>query len=68
MQQVDRPTQPVDTARTAEVGKLYSVTGESLSPDAYKKHVTETLPTSEDELLLRDIIKQKDWVTQMQMS
>ena len=50
------------------VGKLYSVTGESLSPDTYKQHVAETLPTPEDELLLKDIIKQKDWVTQMQMS
>jgi hypothetical protein len=39
-----------------------------LSPDAYKQHVAETLPTLEDELLLNDIIKQKDWVTQMQLS
>jgi benzoyl-CoA 2,3-epoxidase subunit B len=50
------------------VGKLYSVTGESLSPDAYKKHVAETLPTPEDELALKDIMKEKDWVTQMQLN
>jgi benzoyl-CoA 2,3-dioxygenase component B len=50
------------------VGKLYSVTGQLLSPDAYKQHVADTLPTPEDELLLKEIIKQKDWVTQMQLS
>jgi hypothetical protein len=50
------------------VGKLYSVTGESLSSEAYKKHIAETLPTAEDELMLNDIMKEKDWVTQMQLN
>jgi benzoyl-CoA 2,3-epoxidase subunit B len=50
------------------VGKLYGVNGELLSPDAYKKHVAETLPTPEDELVLKDIMKEKDWVTQMQLN
>ncbi len=50
------------------IGKTYSVTGELLSPDAYKKHVAQVLPTSEDEELLNNIIKQKDWVQQIQMN
>jgi hypothetical protein len=50
------------------VGKTYSVTGELLSADAYKKHVREVLPTAEDEKLLSEITQRKDWVTQMQMS
>ena len=50
------------------VGKPYSVTGELLTPDAYKRHVSETLPTSEDEQLLDEIINGKDWVSQMQMN
>jgi benzoyl-CoA 2,3-dioxygenase component B len=50
------------------VGKLYGVNGELLSPDAYKKHVAETLPTPEDELVLKDIMKEKDWVTQVQLN
>jgi hypothetical protein len=48
------------------VGKPYSVTGELLSADAYKKHVTEVLPTMEDEQLLNDMMKDNDWVVQMQ--
>jgi benzoyl-CoA 2,3-epoxidase subunit B len=50
------------------VGQLYGVTGESLTPEAYKKHVAETLPTPEDELVLEEITKEKDWVTQMQLN
>ena len=50
------------------VGKLYSVTGESLSSEAYKKHIAETLPTAQDELMLNDLMKEKDWVTQMQLN
>ncbi len=50
------------------IGKTYSVTGDLLSPDAYKKHVAQVLPTSEDEELLNNIIKQKDWVQQIQMN
>ncbi len=50
------------------VGKTYSVTGELLSEDAYKKILTEALPTPEDERLLNDLFKEKDWVLQMQLN
>jgi benzoyl-CoA 2,3-dioxygenase component B len=50
------------------VGKTFSVTGELLSTEAYKKHVTEALPTAEDEQILNDIIKGKEWVSQIQMN
>ncbi|MGB7948423.1 MAG: Phenylacetic acid catabolic protein [Candidatus Binatia bacterium] len=50
------------------VGQPYSVTGKLLSADAYVRHIAETLPTPEDEVLLSDIIKQKDWVAQMQLN
>jgi benzoyl-CoA 2,3-dioxygenase component B len=50
------------------VGKTYSVTGERLSPDAYQKHLTEALPTADDQQLLDDLIKEKDWVMQVQMN
>ncbi|HXE73147.1 MAG TPA: Phenylacetic acid catabolic protein [Candidatus Nitrosotenuis sp.] len=36
-------------------GKPYSVTGELLSEEAYRRHRQEVLPTPEDEALLRDI-------------
>jgi benzoyl-CoA 2,3-dioxygenase component B len=49
------------------IGKNYSVTGELLSADAYEKHVASVLPTAEDEKVLSEIIKGKDWVAQMQM-
>jgi hypothetical protein len=50
------------------VGKTYGVTGELLTPEAYKKHVTEVLPTDDDEKTLAEIIAGKDWVTQIQMN
>jgi benzoyl-CoA 2,3-dioxygenase component B len=50
------------------VGKTYSVTGEPLSPEAYAKHIKEVLPTPEDEQVLAEIIKAKDWVQQMQLN
>jgi hypothetical protein len=50
------------------VGKTYSVTGELLTPEAYRKHVRYVLPTPEDEQILADIIKGKDWVAQMQLN
>jgi benzoyl-CoA 2,3-dioxygenase component B len=49
------------------VGKSYSVTGELLSADAYKKYVADVLPTAEDERVLGEIFKSKDWVAQMQI-
>jgi benzoyl-CoA 2,3-epoxidase subunit B len=51
-----------------QVGKTYSVTGELLSLQAYKKHLLEVLPTSDDERVLSEIINGKDWVTQIQMN
>ena len=48
------------------VGKTYSVTGELLSPEAYKKYLPEVLPTPDDERILSEIISEKDWVTQIQ--
>jgi hypothetical protein len=50
------------------VGKTFSVTGELLSSEAYAKHLAETLPTAEDEKILKDIMNGKDWVAQMQMN
>ena len=48
------------------VGKNYSVTGELLSPDAYKNHLAGALPSAEDEQVLNDLVRDKDWVMQMQ--
>jgi hypothetical protein len=39
-----------------------------LSAEAYKKHIAEALPTAEDEQLLSDIMKGKEWVSQIQMN
>jgi benzoyl-CoA 2,3-epoxidase subunit B len=50
------------------VGKTYSVTGELLTSEGYKKHVTEVLPTDDDERILAEIIEGKDWVTQVQLN
>jgi hypothetical protein len=50
------------------VGKTYSVTGELLSAEAYTKHVQEALPTEADERILGEIIKGKDWVSQIQLN
>ena len=48
------------------VGKTYSVTGEALTPEEYQKHLSDALPTTEDERILAEIIQGKDWVTQLQ--
>jgi len=50
------------------IGKTYSVTGELLSAEAYAKHVKEALPTPEDEQVLAEIIKGKEWVQQTQLN
>ncbi|MGN6734494.1 MAG: Phenylacetic acid catabolic protein [Candidatus Binatia bacterium] len=52
----------------ANVGKPFSVTGELLSPNAYENHLRETLPTDEDEKILAEVIKSKDWVSQVQLN
>jgi benzoyl-CoA 2,3-dioxygenase component B len=46
-------------------GKTFSVRGEPLSDEEYRKHLTEVLPSQEDERILNEIFKQKDWVLQM---
>ncbi|HEY7165832.1 MAG TPA: Phenylacetic acid catabolic protein [Candidatus Binatia bacterium] len=50
------------------VGRRFSVTGEMLSEAEYTKHLRETLPTEEDEALLKNLISEKDWVQQMQLN
>ena len=50
------------------VGKTYGVTGELLSADDYAKHIRDVLPTPEDEQVLAEIIKNKDWVQQVQLN
>ncbi len=47
------------------VGKPYSVDGRLLSEEESQKHLAEVLPTAEDERILNEIFKQKDWVVQM---
>jgi benzoyl-CoA 2,3-dioxygenase component B len=46
-------------------GKPYSRDGQLLSEEEYQRHLAEVLPTAEDERLLNEIFKQKDWVLQM---
>ncbi len=43
-------------------GKTYSNTGELLSPEAYAKHLEQTIPTAADKAKLSEIFKQNDWV------
>src|SRR5262245_24768168 len=42
--------------------KTYSTTGELLSPEAYAKHLEQTLPTAADKAKLAELYKQPDWV------
>ena len=42
--------------------KTYSTTGEVLSPEAYAKHLEETLPTAAVKAKLAELYKQPDWV------
>ena len=46
-------------------GKSYSVKGEVLSPAEYQKHLSEVFPGPEDDRLLGEIFKGRDWVLQM---
>jgi benzoyl-CoA 2,3-dioxygenase component B len=50
------------------IDKTFSVTGELLTAEAYKKHVQEVLPTAQDEKVLAEIIEGKDWVAQTQLN
>ncbi len=45
--------------------KTFSVKGEPLSAEDYQKHLAEALPSPEDERLLNETFKTKDWVMQM---
>jgi benzoyl-CoA 2,3-dioxygenase component B len=45
--------------------KTHSVKGELLSAEEYEKHLAEIVPGPEDERLLDEIFKEKDWVLQM---
>ena len=40
----------------------YSVTGEQLSEEAYARHLEEALPTPADEALLKDLMRDNDWI------
>src|SRR6476660_7144787 len=42
--------------------KTYSTSGEILSPEAYAKHLEETIPTAADKATLAELFKQPDWV------
>jgi len=44
------------------VSDRFSVTGEPLSQAAYERHLSEMLPTPEDEALLAGIFKEHDWI------
>ena len=48
-----------------DAGKSYGVKGERLSPAEHQEHLAEVLPGAEDERLLDEIFKEKDWVLQM---
>ena len=43
----------------------YGVDGDLLSETEYEKHLSEALPGAEDERVLNEIFKDKDWVLQM---
>ncbi|KAA0218105.1 hypothetical protein EDM80_01850 [bacterium] len=40
----------------------YSVTGELLSEEAYKQHLTQVLPTAQDYAMLAEIFKDPTWI------
>src|SRR5438093_2543511 len=42
--------------------QTYSTRGELLTPEAYAKHLEETLPNAADKALLTQITKEPDWV------
>lgn len=43
-------------------GQTYSITGEKLTEEEYKKHLEEVLPTEADKAVLSDIFKENDWI------
>jgi benzoyl-CoA 2,3-dioxygenase component B len=42
--------------------KAYSINGESLTPEAYAKHLQDVLPNDSDKDRLAGIFKERDWV------
>ena len=43
-------------------GKKYSVEGATMDSDLYERHLTEVLPTEEDEKELVELFKREDWL------
>ena len=46
-------------------GMTYGVDGDLLSDTEYGKHLSEALPGAEDERVLDEVFREKDWVLQM---
>ena len=46
-------------------GMTYGVDGDLLSDTEYEKHLSEALPGAEDERVLDEVFREKDWVLQM---
>ena len=44
-------------------GDPYSVTGERLTPEAYARHVAQTLPDEEDKKFVSDLMREPGWIT-----
>jgi hypothetical protein len=42
--------------------KAYSINGEVLSPEDYKRHLEEVLPNANDKTRLAQIFKEPGWV------
>ncbi len=43
-------------------GKAYSVTGDELSTEAYEEYVKTVLPTDEDRVEVKSLMKDNDWI------
>ena len=43
-------------------GKTYSVSGELLAPAEYEKHLTETLPTSQEQQFIAALMHESGWI------
>jgi benzoyl-CoA 2,3-dioxygenase component B len=43
-------------------GKMYSIHGEALEPEAYARHLEEVLPGPDDKAILTGIFNEPDWV------
>jgi len=43
-------------------GQTYSVTGELLTPEQYRKHLEEVLPNEEEKALVADVTREPGWI------